>query len=312
MILSSPFGLPLKRKWPGFVRTDGLVFHSSMHAGKLSTTKKQDPVEHARSLLEYLRLTPHLVPACSNLSRPILRHPDLQPNNIFVSQDFSITGLIDWQHSLVLPAFLAAGIPGSLQNYDDEQSVSFVPPRLPEDFETMSGDERAKTHEQFRRRHVHFFYLAFTQQMNNCHWKILAQETGLLKRRIFDDAGSPWEGLNTPLQVDISRVSQNWPKIASANPDGTIPECPVEVSEQDTQSRTALDESLRDVDSEMEWINGVLGVASDGWTSNELFEETRKRADLVKAEGLAAVDDDAWLREMTEKHWPFDDFNEDE
>lgn len=225
------------------------------------------------------------MPACSKLSRPILRHPDFQPNNIFVSQDFSIT---------------------------DEQSIFFVPPRLPEDFEAMSGDERAKTNEQFRHQHVHFFYLAFTQQMNNYHWQILAQETGLLKRRIFDDAGSPWEGLNTRLQVDISQVSQNWPKIASANPDGTIPECPVEVSEQDTQSRTALGESLRDVDSEVERINGVLGVASDGWTSNELFEEARKRAELIKEEGLAAVDDDAWLREMTEKHWPFDDFNEDE
>lgn len=96
---------------------------------------------------------------------PVLRHPDLQPN-IFVSEDFSITGLIDWQHSLVLPTFLAAGMPNSFQNYDDEESMSFVPPQLPDDFESMDEDERAREQEQFRRRHVHFFYLGFTQRMN--------------------------------------------------------------------------------------------------------------------------------------------------
>lgn len=283
--------------------------------------RKQDPEEHARSLSDYLQLTPHLVPTCSKLSLPILRHPDLQPKNIFVSKDLTITGLIDWQHSSVLPTFVAAGMPRSFQNYGDEQSMSFVgPPQLPDDFESMFGDERSKAYEQFRRRHVHYFYLAFTQAINEPHWQVFEQEASLLKGRIFDNAGSPWEGLNTPLQVDITRVSQNWSKIAAAaNSDstgtgtGTVPdECPVVVGEQDAQRRVALEESLRDVDSDMERINGAIGTAADGWTSTELFEEARKRAQLIKEEGLAAVEDDAWLREMTDRHWPFDGFDEDE
>ncbi|KAH7128505.1 kinase-like domain-containing protein [Dendryphion nanum] len=274
--------------------------------------EKQNPEDHANSLMDYIRLAPLLVPICSKLNLPVLRHPDLQPNNIFVSEDLSITGLIDWQHSLVLPTFLAAGMPNSFQNYDDEQSMSFVPPQLPDDFESLDEDERLEAQEQFRRRHVHFFYLGFTQQMNEPHWHALNQETGLLKRRIFNDAGAPWEGLNTPLQMDIVRVSQNWSKVAHTNSDGTIPAFPIALGDQEKQKRIALDESLREVDSEMGRINGVLGVASDGWTSNELFERAKGRARLIREEGLAAVDDDPWLKEMTGQHWPFDDYDEDE
>jgi hypothetical protein len=262
--------------------------------------------------MDYIRLAPHLIPTCSKLNLPVLRHPDLQPNNIFVSKDFSITGLIGWQHSVVLPTFLAAGIPNSFQNYDDDESTSFVPPQLPADIESMDEDERARAREQFRRRHVHFFYLGFTQRMNEPHWHALKQETGLLKRRIFNDASSPWEGLNSPLQMDIVRVSQSWSNIASANSDGTIPACPIVLREQEAQRQATLDESLREVDSEMERINGLLGIASDGWTPNESFERAKERTRKIREEGLAAVGYDPWLKEMTEKHWPFDDCNEDE
>jgi hypothetical protein len=271
----------------------------------------QDPEEHADSLRDYIRLAPYLVPTCSKLNRPILRHPDLQPNNIFVSEDHNITGLIDWQHSLVLPTFLAAGMPNQFQNYDDEESMSFTPPRLPDDFESMDEDDRARAQEEFRRRHIHFFYLGFTQRMNEPHWHALEQETGLLKRRIFHDAGSPWEGLNTPLQMDTLRVSQNWSKIASANEGGAVPACPITIGEQEAQRLATLDESLREVDSEMERITRFLGIASDGWTSNESFESAMERARLIREEGLDAVSDKPWLREMSERHWPFDDCDED-
>ncbi|EFE44815.1 hypothetical protein TRV_00366 [Trichophyton verrucosum HKI 0517] len=274
--------------------------------------KKQDPEEHSNSLLEYLQLAPYLAPTCPKLNLPILRHPDLQPSNIFISEDFKITGLIDWQHSLVLPMFLAAGIPRSFQNYGDEQSMYFIPPQLPEDLGTMDADEHAIACEQFGRRHVHFFYLGFTQKLNEPHSEALEQEFSLLRRRIFDNAGSPWEGLNTPLQVDIAQVSQNWSKIAAVRSDRSLPACPVVISEQDVQKRAALDDSLRDVDTELEQINGFLGVGSDGWTSNELFKQAKERARSIKVEGLAAVNDDPWLRQMTEQHWPFDDYNEDE
>ncbi|KAF2437966.1 kinase-like protein [Karstenula rhodostoma CBS 690.94] len=274
--------------------------------------EKQNPEEHANSLREYIRLAPHLVPTSSKLNLPVLRHPDLQPNNIFIDDDLSITGLIDWQHAVVLPTFLAAGIPNVFQNYDDEESMSFTPPQLPADLESMDEDDRATAQEQFRRRHVHFYYMGFTQRMNETHWHALEQEPSLLKRRTFHDAGAPWEGLNTPLQMDIVRLSQNWSNIVSARSDGTAPTFPISITEKEAQRRATQDESLRETDSEMERILGLLGVASDGWTPSESFDSAREQAKLFKEEGLAAVSDDPWLAEMSERHWPFDDCDEEE
>ena len=78
------------------------------------------PEEHIESLENYVRIVPYLVPSEPRFHRPILRHPDLQPNNIFVSENLDIVGIIDWQHCSVLPHFLAAGIPKYFQNYRDE------------------------------------------------------------------------------------------------------------------------------------------------------------------------------------------------
>ena len=124
--------------------------------------KKQDSAIHTASLEKYLRVAPHLVPKSPELNFPTLRHPDIQPNNIFIDKDYRVTGLVDWQHATALPAFLAAGLPSSFQNYSDPESVSFAPPRLPIDLDSLDEAQRAQADEQFRRRQVHFFYLGFT------------------------------------------------------------------------------------------------------------------------------------------------------
>ena len=118
--------------------------------------KKQDPQDHVHSLGDYIRLIPHLVPKDATVHSPTLRHPDLSPNNILVSDDLQITGFIDWQHSEVLPAFLAADIPAAFANYADEESRSFTEPKLPENLPSMAQDERAEAEELYRRRHIHF------------------------------------------------------------------------------------------------------------------------------------------------------------
>ncbi|KAF1980114.1 hypothetical protein BU23DRAFT_2664 [Bimuria novae-zelandiae CBS 107.79] len=276
-----------------------------------SLYKKQEPKEHYKSLEEHLKLSPYFIPTHSKLNRSVLRHPDLQHNNIFISEDFSITGLIDWQRSTILPTFLVAGIPKSFQSYDDEESLSFVLPKLPDHIDTVDEGCRARELEQFRRCHVHFFYLGFTRQLNGPHWHAI-KGRGLLRRRIFDHAGSPWEGLNTPLQMEIVQVTHNWPNIASPMPDGTVPACPVVVTELEAQKPRELADSLREVDSEMEHIHDVLGIASDGWTPNEAFDTAKKGIEMIKEEGLKEVADDPWLKKMSQQHWPFDDFDEDE
>jgi hypothetical protein len=103
---------------------------------------------------------------------------------------------------------------------------------------------------------------------------------------------------------DLSEVSRSWGNIAPLDNDGTAPTCPVSFTQEEAEQIDALDDLHRDADGDVEQINELLGIASDGWTPNK-SAQIRKKA-------LASADDDPWLRDMSERHWPFDDYDEDE
>jgi hypothetical protein len=213
---------------------------------------------------------------------------------------------------MVLPAFLAAGIPNFFQNYNDPESKYFAPPHLPSNIVEMEPAERTEAQEAFRRRHIHFFYLGFTQRLNPQHWRALEEPTDILRRRTCDHASEPWEGLNTPLQHDLVHISQHWDQIAPPSPNGAQVSCPVSFSKEETERIDALDDSHRDADLDVENINKMLEVASDGWTTNDRYDSAKAKAAEIKEQALASADDDPWLREMSERHWPWDDYDEEE
>ncbi|KAK1910225.1 hypothetical protein P3342_006498 [Pyrenophora teres f. teres] len=186
------------------------------------------------------------------------------------------------------------------------------PPHLPADIESLDELGRARIQEEYRHRHVHFFYLRFTRKFNTRHWSALEDKVDILRRRVFDYASEPWEGLNTPLQYDFVQVAQVWNEITSLNHDTAASTCPVSFTEEEAKQIDALDDLHRDADNDMERINWLLGIASDGWTPHERFESARSKAVEFREQGLASVDDDQWLREISERHWPFDDYDENE
>ncbi|EEH04098.1 phosphotransferase enzyme family protein [Histoplasma capsulatum G186AR] len=282
--------------------------------------RKSVPEEHMATLEKYLKIAPYLVPKDKSLHRPILRHPDLQPNNIFVSKDLDIIGLIDWQYCSALPIFLAAGIPQYIQNYDDEESLHFIPPKLPKTLDEMSAHERSTALEQFRRRHLHFYYLGFTQRFNPSHFHALDHDRShLLKRKTFTHAGDPWEGNNIQLKADLVHMVQNWDKVVTSadaegggGTDAVVPPCPITFDLSEAQDTLRIEKEYEKTDSQLSLIRDAIGVSIDGWTSNEMFEDAIARAKEFKKMAIDSVSDNKIDQEMTEKHWPFDDFVEDE
>lgn len=141
--------------------------------------KQSEPQEHLQSLEKHAQVAKHLVPKEEWLCRPTLRHPDLNPNNIFLSDEYEAMGIIDWQHSKALPLFLHAGIPRHFQNYGDPQSEDLAKPQLPADLDEMDEDDREREVEQYRRRHVHFYYTGATAKKNDRLFDALMHERGL-------------------------------------------------------------------------------------------------------------------------------------
>lgn len=163
--------------------------------------KPQPPSDHAVNLERYL-LAPSLVPANTVTHQFCIRHPDLQPDNIIISRsrdtnELRVESLLDWQHAAILPLFLHANIPGSMQNYDDPSSQLLVPPSLPAN--TGEQDEEAKG--LYHRWLIHFHYVKATEGYNKSHHAALSNAASVFVAHLAYQAGAPWEGETHALQA---------------------------------------------------------------------------------------------------------------
>ncbi|KAL4783168.1 kinase-like domain-containing protein [Aspergillus varians] len=203
----------------------------------------------------------------------------------------------------VLPLFLAAGIPKFFQNYDNPELLAFRPPPYP-DLDGMDEEEKAGALDDSRHRHTHFFYLAFTQRFNEPHFRTMDQPTNMLTRRIFSHAGEPWEGNNIPLQADLVLITKLWHEF-SPSP------CPISFTSAEANSIMRLQDMQEEVDLDLKRVRNAIGISVNGWTPTDKYEDACSRARQMKVRGLAFLDTE-YEREMTARHWPFDDQDEDE
>jgi len=278
--------------------------------------KKQSPSVHVENLEKYLQIASYLIPNDNPaLCRPTIRHPDFQPNNILVSEDLEITGVIDWQHCVILPLFLQCGIPNSFQNYGDTVSESLVPPELPPDFDGLSEREKYEQVQVLRRRQLHYFYVANTEMMNPLHYDALSYEHSVTRRKIFDHASSPWEGDNVTLKADLIHLVKNWTDVtansAASMDESSRPSCPILFTEDEMSECLRLNAEQIESDEQLQACRDAIGVGSEGWVPLELYDETKQRENKLRADALEAAESEE-ERAMLREHWVFGDFDEEE
>ena len=116
--------------------------------------EKNDPHVQLEALAKYLDVVPRQVSRDNALHRPVIRHPDLSPSNIFVTNEGTISGLIDWQHCSIMPLALHARIPTYFHNWDDEDSENFHSPALPATYKSLTALEQNVADERFSRRQL--------------------------------------------------------------------------------------------------------------------------------------------------------------
>jgi hypothetical protein len=192
-----------------------------------------------------------------------LRHPDVQPNNVFISDDLSITSLIDWQHCSILPLFLQCAIPNSFQNYGDAVSESLERPELPSHFDELSDREQFEQVVLLRRRQLHFYYVAATARFNPMHYDALAHDFSILRRKIYDDASWPWEGDNVTLKGYLIDVVRKWAEITtleSSTRHGERPSCPITFSDEEADECVRLSKAQVEADEQMRFRRGRVFV----------------------------------------------------
>lgn len=210
----------------------------------------------------------------------------------------------------MLPLFLHAGIPASFQNYGDPDSKSLTKPVHPGAMEDMDAEEKARELDLYRRRHAHFYYMGATASKNNAHFNALMQDGDLLRRKVFQHAGAPWEGNNFLLKADLVMIARYWEDLLLKATDGSHSQ-PCPICFETSQIETIRDAIIRqeEADEQLGIIRQAIGIGLDGWVSHEDFEDAKVKAAEMQAEALRSADDDH-ERELIIRHWPFDDHDE--
>lgn len=269
--------------------------------------QKISPADHEASIEKYLQVAPHLVPRAEYLLRPILRHQDFQPRNIFVADDFTITSIIDWQHCSVLPLILQAGIPEYIQNLGDDESLRLKKPSLPDLFDEMSDADKAAALEQYRRRQLHYYYFVATYKYNRPHFDALCLDSILPIQKLQQYASIPWEGDSISLKAELIRATKNW-EILTTRDDSSVPDCPISFTGEEEEHYLRLEAEQNHLDVQMQKLRDRLGVNVDGWTSHERYDDALEENGYIKEEALHG-EDEATRNEIL-GNWPFDDHEE--
>ncbi len=293
--------------------------HVERYIRELHELRLLSPQTHIDLLSDYLKLAPYLdIPAGNPLTRPTLRHPDLSPNNILISDSKQIVGVIDWQHSVVLPLCLIAGIPKHFQNWGDPISEKLTKPetQVPENFASLNADEQNEIREVQRRRLVHFLYAANTMQTIPAHYDAFTNASVRALTRLYDRAGAPWEGDSVSLKAAMIEALGQWPLSLDGdvdqNANDSDPKAPIEYSESEIVECLALDAKINDKLREIEEMRDTLGIDALGWVPNdERYEASKALAQTIKA-GMLEFSETDLEKAAVNDHFPFDDHDEDD
>lgn len=277
--------------------------------------EKQPPSDHAKNLRRYLRLAPSLVPDDESENVFCIRHPDLSDSNLIVStdsgEDLKIISILDWQYAVVLPLFLLAGMPDFVQNEEDEVSRSMVTPKLPDDFDKLSEDQREWQTELLRRRLVHYHYNLSTATHNRINLKGFVYPQNDFRRHIFYHAIIAWEGETIKLLYALIELVANWDVLSKDNTP-----CPVVIPEDEVAAAEKLYQALMESDDSARLFKDTIGYGDETWVPAADYERAKAMARELKRTTLSACAEDEEITEelyaKMEANWPLDDVDEEE
>ncbi|OOF98897.1 hypothetical protein ASPCADRAFT_513042 [Aspergillus carbonarius ITEM 5010] len=263
-------------------------------------------------LQDYLRIHQHLLPQANSLNAGILWHNDLHTDNIFVDRDnpTQITSIIDWQAIPIYPMFLIAHHP-SLIEYDGPKPERFVQPRLPENIDELSHQERKAAKELFISQTLWLCYeiQVYKEARDLTHafkyQDTLPYELSSLIGSIFDD-GEPH------VQKLLAEISTDniWKQIVGADEHGSPRvSCPLKYSQRELEmQRETYAKWVRDVERKAQVLEEVgLYTGWNGAVSPGDYEEVVRRLHLAKERFLDREASTAEERAEWEKVWPFGD-----
>ncbi|KKZ68406.1 hypothetical protein EMCG_00175 [[Emmonsia] crescens] len=246
------YGKPRPVRFPHIVNFEGI----------------KSPDDQLRLLNQYMDVAPYLLgdDSHSEMNRPTLRHPD-------------------WQHATLLPLLLATGHPPMLQSPDNPPPQTLKKPVLPENYDSLSPEEKSQVDELHRRRVLFYLYMVFNGGLNERHLSGMRDPRVLLTQHLVERAEKQWSGDTFSLKGALIRVTENWDHYNAELP----------------KSMNGLVEY---------WKSELQGLSDDGWVRTEAYEDTIKKNMELKQVLLDGSDTPEEER-CVQEQWPFQDHEEE-
>ncbi|KAH8429875.1 phosphotransferase family protein [Aspergillus melleus] len=235
------------------------------------------------------------------------RGPYLYPSNVFVCPNtFNPTCIIDWQHTVVTPLFLAAGYPRLFENPDPEPPTGLVAPKYLDNYNTLSPEEKAQVDELIRRQSLFYLYRVFNGGLNKVHLQALQGPLVLSRQHLVDFAGRQWSGNLMTLRGALMRMRDIWLHVPGN--DGSM-ECPIAFSGEEMEEQTKNEPMWYNLNRLVShWRDVLGGVSEEGWVRTEQYDYAVKRNEALRAEFSEGGSADEL--EKNKRGWPFQDHEE--
>ncbi|KAL3473948.1 phosphotransferase enzyme family protein [Aspergillus californicus] len=240
-----------------------------------------------QAINSYTNIMRHLLPKNKADHRPVLWHPDLHGDNIFVDpkDPTQITGIIDWQAAHIAPLFLQARRPAILDvNGPLPQSLKL--PTLPEDFHTLSSEEQVQDKKLHAEQMIYAYHeIELLRQSKDAGNALRGRET--LLARISALVGSLFHDGEPIVLGLLMQVVDRWVEIVGSDDKGEpLVKCPISFTEEEKNSseRTA---------------------GYDGFVAHGEYDSMRQAVIDLRERLLAEVAETQDEREAWEKAWPF-------
>lgn len=256
----------------------------------------QSQEDHLQVLRQYRSIVPALVPTSDHALPSILWHPDLNPGNIFVSEDdHSVVSIIDWQGCWAGPVYLQMTTPAFIEytgTGDLPSGLDF--PKLPENYDEMS----LRSQELVKKDHKAKMLDKLYEIKQLFSYRIDQRDTCVMPVRT---AGRTWKDGLLPMQLALLNVAAKWPELSTPS----VP-CPLRFTRDEVDGLTEKRERYVECHQFLDDMRRSFGMRVYGWVSPN--EYTSKRALLEEYAKKKLPQMNSHLEDILPTDWwPFRD-----
>ncbi|KAH7408181.1 phosphotransferase enzyme family protein [Phaeosphaeria sp. MPI-PUGE-AT-0046c] len=269
-----------------------------------SSTEAELPSDAFELLAKYEQVASFLAPAPQDepAATNVLWHPDLHLDNVFVDPDsYKITGIVDWQSTIVAPLFYQSGVHRAFRHYKSVRE-GWVMPVKPENFETLTLDEQKRIDHDLESETLQKYYELQTMKRVPLHWDVLRRKSvPTLRKPVWLVTGA-WENQDLFFLRDslITLVVQ-WNTIF-----GEDTQCPITFSKKELELHAKEEENMDGVGKMLSLLQDQDVLPADGMVEPEDYQTAVENCQKYKDIFLSAARDED-EKELYSKLWPYQD-----